>query len=59
MGENVRMAAKKIDEVRNMQQNTATDERVLAQVQSSKDDCVAEVSQLQLLLNAINEQIGA
>ena len=58
VGANVRMSEKIIDDVRSLQQNTALSERVLAQVQSSTEDCVAEVSQLQLLLNAINDQIG-
>lgn len=58
VGANVRMSEKIIDDIRSLQQNTALNERVLAQVQSSTEDCVAEVSQLQLLLNAINDQIG-
>lgn len=58
VGANARMTEKIVDDVRDLQQNTALSERVLAQVQSAREDCDDEVSQLQLLLNAINDQIG-
>lgn len=51
-------AVKIVEMVRDIQETIARKEQILIQVNSSSEDYTAEVSQLQQLLNAINDQIG-